>query len=598
MASVTFSGSDVDPLPSPWAQSRSAGQFKQASNTATPQSGSACGSRYTSSTQDVSEVVIDASVSTPIDGGPSIHTDSSYSGYAFRGDWFGSYLCIIKRIDANVETILSMGGTSGTGGDTERLYRSSGNVVARVNGVDQTSASDSTYTSGNPGLDGAGSAVKFSSWTDASGGGGVTVNLTGSAATSSAGSLGNSHSIPVSGQALSSAQGTIAPNRAVPITGQSVTASQTAPSISSAITLSGSSVTTSSGSVAVAVSVALSGLPASASAGTIVAEISKALTGQAATASQGSLAYSASLALVGAALTIAQGFVSTGNDVIVALTGQSMSSALGSLSPAHANALSGISMSTGIGTISAEHAAALSGQATTLSAGTVAVLRALAILGIPCTVSQGTVTANAGGNVTVSLTGASMTADSGSLGVTVSISLNGMVAALVTGDVYALVPPPEEGPIPYPSVEGYFASPNPAFCVDNPQPGTLVAGENGCIVGRFARADAEGIVWNGRRSALDTLGFVLSVPANRGAMYWSNGAAVLRQGLPITLMSGGDFWCRFSYGASVGAQVYASLVDGGAVSGYASGCEPTRWYVVTPAAPGGLAIISTTSRAH
>lgn len=61
-------------------------------------------------------------------------------------------------------------------------------------------------------------------------------------------------------------------------------------------------------------------------------------------------------------------------------------------------------------------------------------------------------------------------------------------------------------------------------------------------------------------------------------------------------MQAGDYWVRFAWGAQAGAVVYASTVDGTAISGESDASEATRWYVVTDTAPGGLAIISTTSR--
>lgn len=385
------------------------------------------------------------------------------------------------------------------------------------------------------------------------------------------------------------------------ITGQSATAAPGSVAKSSAAALSGGSMTASQGSALAAIAKTLSGQGLALSQGTITASsgVTVALTGQSVAASTGSVARSAALSLVGSALSMGQGIITTGNDVVVSLTGQALTAALGTLSAAHASALTGSASTASAGSVSTSRAAGISGQAATLSAGTLAMVRACSILGIPCAVSQGTVSVN-GSNVTVDLVGAEMTSEAGDVTVSnsgdVTVSLTGVALALLTGDLYALTPPISGGAVPYPSIEGAPASPNPIFCVDNPEPGTPVAGENGCIVARFARCDAQGQVWNGRRAADEILGFVQAVPAVWGRVYWSYGRAVLRPGLPVAIMASGDFWCRFDGGAYPGARVHASLVDGAAVSGYAAGCEPTPWYVVTSAAPGELAIISTTSR--
>ncbi len=69
----------------------------------------------------------------------------------------------------------------------------------------------------------------------------------------------------------------------------------------------------------------------------------------------------------------------------------------------------------------------------------------------------------------------------------------------------------------------------------------------------------------------------------------------LRPGLAATLCVRGDFWAQFAGGAIKGQPVYADLLDGAAVSGYAAGAELTPWSIVTSCDPGGLAIISTWS---
>ncbi len=66
----------------------------------------------------------------------------------------------------------------------------------------------------------------------------------------------------------------------------------------------------------------------------------------------------------------------------------------------------------------------------------------------------------------------------------------------------------------------------------------------------------------------------------------------VRPGLSVTLHAQGNFWLEFAAGALYGNRVYASLVDGSAVSGRADNAEPTPFYVVSETRPGGLAAVS------
>ena len=146
-------------------------------------------------------------------------------------------------------------------------------------------------------------------------------------------------------------------------------------------------------------------------------------------------------------------------------------------------------------------------------------------------------------------------------------------------------------------VEGAFASADIAgaqqLLYPN-YPAALVADAAGAIVARFGWTDAA-TVFNTRRSPSDVLGFVGSVYGTWQRVYADPTGKVwtARAGLPITLYQAGQFWARFASGAYGGDPVYASLVDGSAISGYAANAELTRWSVMTPCQPGELAIIST-----
>lgn len=145
--------------------------------------------------------------------------------------------------------------------------------------------------------------------------------------------------------------------------------------------------------------------------------------------------------------------------------------------------------------------------------------------------------------------------------------------------------------------EGSFASRNPRAVLLAGSSAFVAPEPNGLAVARFAWADVEtGIASNTRTSANQLLGFVLPVANGNTAVRVANGQRFLRPGVTVTLMQAGDFWVRFMTGAIAGQAVYASQVDGTAISGQADGAELTPWFVVNDAGPGGLAIISTTSK--
>lgn len=122
-----------------------------------------------------------------------------------------------------------------------------------------------------------------------------------------------------------------------------------------------------------------------------------------------------------------------------------------------------------------------------------------------------------------------------------------------------------------------------------------MAGEDGLAVGRFGWANIDTARANNARSSPDDLlGFVIPVADGAQAIRITRGVRYIRPGVGVTLMSAGDYFARFPAGALAGSRVYASLIDGSAISGEAADAEATPWYVVTDTAPGGLAIISTT----
>jgi hypothetical protein len=136
-------------------------------------------------------------------------------------------------------------------------------------------------------------------------------------------------------------------------------------------------------------------------------------------------------------------------------------------------------------------------------------------------------------------------------------------------------------------------SPPPAMVAG---PGGLVAGTGGLIMGRFGFADvAAGTVANTRTDAGQRLGLVQPQGGGFTRIFRSAGLWYIRQGLSVTLFTGGNFWVRFAGGAYAGEPVYADQTDGHAISGVSGGAEQTPWTVAANAGPGCLGMISTSN---
>lgn len=152
---------------------------------------------------------------------------------------------------------------------------------------------------------------------------------------------------------------------------------------------------------------------------------------------------------------------------------------------------------------------------------------------------------------------------------------------------FAYEPPfywqPPGGP-PYPSI----------LATEDALTAGVMPGQLGIAAGRFGWANpANGIALNARTTAQDQLGVVIPRRVNWEAAYWSRGSRWLRAGFGVTLISRGAFWLKFPAGAFRGDPVYASLVDGTAVSGAGTDdTELTKYFVTFGCTPGGLAQVS------
>lgn len=129
----------------------------------------------------------------------------------------------------------------------------------------------------------------------------------------------------------------------------------------------------------------------------------------------------------------------------------------------------------------------------------------------------------------------------------------------------------------------------------------------GVIEGRFGWSNPDTLlVSNTRTTAADQIGIVQPYRSRSGAgvlgmnwtwQFWDPAVCALRirQGLNVNLIAAGPMWLRFAGGAFAGDPVYASLIDGSAVSGSAANSELTRWVVSSNSGPGNLAIVSTSA---
>jgi hypothetical protein len=143
---------------------------------------------------------------------------------------------------------------------------------------------------------------------------------------------------------------------------------------------------------------------------------------------------------------------------------------------------------------------------------------------------------------------------------------------------------------------GAFASRNPRSALVAGGGFFRAADPDGLYMARFGWADPNTGFAHSERVAGALLGFVQPIAGFRRQLVLPTRSGVLiRPGYQVTLFSTGDFFARFAGGATLGQPVYASILDGNAISGEADDAERTPWTVIQGCGPGGLAIISTWS---
>ncbi|MBN1085627.1 hypothetical protein JNO12_12865 [Erwinia aphidicola] len=148
---------------------------------------------------------------------------------------------------------------------------------------------------------------------------------------------------------------------------------------------------------------------------------------------------------------------------------------------------------------------------------------------------------------------------------------------------------------PAPGVEGDFASTNPTASYLAGE-GQLVAGSQGVTVGRFAWA-VNGVVTNAGTSAPS--GFVHREGQATLITWLAASTMTVQPGIPMTLMTAGDFWARTSTAATIGQKVFASTTTGqiqtGAAGATIDGYVETKFVAGSVAAAGELVKIGTWS---
>jgi hypothetical protein len=147
---------------------------------------------------------------------------------------------------------------------------------------------------------------------------------------------------------------------------------------------------------------------------------------------------------------------------------------------------------------------------------------------------------------------------------------------------------------PAPAVEGDFASANPRASV-LAGPNALITGTGGVTVGRFAWADAGGVVTNAGSGA--PTGFVHREQQALITEWLGEATMLVPEGQIITLHNEGDFWVKTLTVATVGQKVFASLTTGetktDAAGATVAGYVETPWKVGSAGAANELIKITT-----
>lgn len=209
---------------------------------------------------------------------------------------------------------------------------------------------------------------------EAGGGGGLTLALTGQAATFTAGTLPPSNSKPLLGQAGTSAAGTLVPSTSKALLGSSGTFSLGTLIPSTTIGLTGASSTFTAGVVTVAgsgnVTVALIGQASAFAQGALGVSISVPLLGLGSTSATGTMVMGSSPTLVGASSQFSGGVLTPASSV--GLSGSVLSATPGTMLPGMSFSVSGILANFSLGILNPSSTIPLNGISQPTLAGQVA----------------------------------------------------------------------------------------------------------------------------------------------------------------------------------------------------------------------------------
>ncbi|RVT95244.1 hypothetical protein EOD42_16800 [Rhodovarius crocodyli] len=138
-----------------------------------------------------------------------------------------------------------------------------------------------------------------------------------------------------------------------------------------------------------------------------------------------------------------------------------------------------------------------------------------------------------------------------------------------------------------PAVEGDFASANPRFTY-NAGEGQIVAGPLGVTVGRFVWVDPSGTTATNYGSG-PVAGFIHREQQGLITTFLAESSMLIRPGMPVTVMTGGDFWARSATGGIIGQKVYANYATGVITTG-ATGSPPSGAVTTASIAAGSASV--------
>lgn len=123
---------------------------------------------------------------------------------------------------------------------------------------------------------------------------------------------------------------------------------------------------------------------------------------------------------------------------------------------------------------------------------------------------------------------------------------------------------------PAPAVEGDFAGNNPKASLPPVIAGAFTVAPGQTVrVGYFAWAGLDGLVYSSAAAAATPgvagIGFVARQPNEPSALitaFLGESIMTLNAGMPVTLMTAGDFWANFTAGAAQNVAVYATAASG------------------------------------